>query len=42
MYKIVTRRQLNYAVVLMEIDAPCIAANAEAGQFIIYRVDEKG
>ena len=41
MYKIVTRRQLNDAVVLMEIDAPYIAAKAEAGQFIIYRVDEK-
>ena len=26
----------------MEIDAPYIAAQAEAGQFIIYRVDEKG
>ena len=42
MYKIVTRKQLNDAVVLMEIDAPYIAAKAEAGQFIIYRVDEKG
>ena len=42
MYKIVTRRQLNDSVVLMEIDAPYIAAKAEAGQFIIYRVDEKG
>ena len=42
MYKIVTRRQLNDAVVLMEIDAPYIAAKAEAGQFIIYRLDEKG
>ena len=42
MYKIVTRKQLNDSVVLMEIDAPFIAAKAEAGQFIIYRVDEKG
>ena len=42
MYKIVTKRQLNENVVLMEIDAPYIAAKAEAGQFIIYRVDEKG
>lgn len=41
-YKIVTKRQLNENVVLMEIDAPYIAAKAEAGQFIIYRVDEKG
>ncbi|MDO4945209.1 MAG: sulfide/dihydroorotate dehydrogenase-like FAD/NAD-binding protein [Ruminococcus sp.] len=42
MYKIVTRKQLNENVVLMEIDAPFIAAKAEAGQFIIYRVDEQG
>lgn len=42
MYKIVTRKQLNENVVLMEIDAPFIAAKAEAGQFIIYRVNEQG
>lgn len=42
MYKIVTKRQLNENVVLMEIDAPFIAAKAEAGQFIIYRIDEQG
>ncbi len=42
MYKIVKKRHLNDQVVLMEIDAPYIAAKAEAGQFIIYRVDEKG
>ena len=42
MYKIVRRKQLNDQVVLMEIDAPYIAAKAEAGQFIIYRIDEKG
>lgn len=42
MYKIVTRKQLNEQVVLMEIEAPFIAAKAEAGQFIIYRIDEMG
>lgn len=42
MFKIVTRKQLNENVVLMEIDAPFIAAKAEAGQFIIYRVNEQG
>lgn len=42
MFKIVTRKQLNENVVLMEIDAPYIAAKAEAGQFIIYRVNEHG
>lgn len=42
MYKIVTKRFLNEQVVLMEIEAPFIAAKAQAGQFIIFRVDEKG
>ena len=42
MYKIVTKKQLNENVVLMEIEAPFIAAKADAGQFIIYRVDEHG
>lgn len=40
MFKIVTRRQLNKDVVLMEIEAPRIAKKAKAGQFIIFRVDE--
>lgn len=42
MYKILKKRDLNDQVTLMEIDAPYIAAKAQAGQFIIYRVDEKG
>lgn len=42
MYRILTKRELNDQVTLMEIDAPFIAAKAEAGQFIIYRIDEKG
>ena len=42
MYKIVKKKVLNDQVVLMEIDAPFIAKKAEAGQFIIYRIDEKG
>lgn len=42
MYKIVRKKQLNDQVCLMEIDAPFIAAKAEAGQFIIYRIDDKG
>ncbi len=42
MYKILTKRQLNDTIVLMEIDAPFIAKKALAGQFIIYRVDEHG
>lgn len=42
MYKIVRKKELNEQVVLMEVEAPFIAKKAEAGQFIIYRVDEKG
>ncbi len=42
MYKIVKKKALNPAVTLMEIDAPLIAKKAEAGQFIILRVDEEG
>lgn len=42
MFKIVTKRQLNDQVVLMEVEAPFIAKKAQAGQFIIFRVDEKG
>ena len=42
MYKILKKSDLNSQVTLMEIEAPFIAAKAEAGQFIIYRVDERG
>lgn len=42
MYKIVQKRQLNSAVTLMEVEAPLIAKKAQAGQFIIFRVDEQG
>ncbi|MFA5657932.1 MAG: sulfide/dihydroorotate dehydrogenase-like FAD/NAD-binding protein [Oscillospiraceae bacterium] len=42
MYRIVKKRILNDQVVLMEIDAPFIAKKANAGQFIIFRIDEKG
>ena len=42
MFKIVKKRALNSSVILMEIDAPFIAKKALAGQFIIFRVDEKG
>ena len=42
MFKIVTKRVLNEAVVLMEIEAPFIAKKAQPGQFIIFRVDEHG
>ncbi len=42
MFKIVEKRQLNDAVVLMSIEAPLVARKAQAGQFIIFRVDEQG
>ena len=42
MYKIVRKKELNSAVTMMEIEAPFIARKAKAGQFIIFRVDEKG
>lgn len=42
MFKIVTRKVLNEAVVLMEIEAPFIAKKAQPGQFIIFRIDEHG
>ncbi len=42
MFKIVHKRVLNPSVVLMEIEAPFIAKKAMAGQFIIFRIDEKG
>ncbi len=42
MFKIVNKRKLNEQVVLMEIEAPFVAKKAQAGQFIIFRIDEKG
>lgn len=42
MYKIRTKKRLNDAVTLLEVDAPHIAQKAQAGQFIIFRVDEFG
>ena len=42
MFKIVRKKELNSAVTLMDIEAPFIAKKAKAGQFIIFRIDEKG
>lgn len=42
MFKIVRKEKLNDAVILMEISAPFIAKKAQAGQFIIFRIDEEG
>lgn len=42
MYKIVKKRELNPTVTMMDISAPLVAKKAQAGQFIILRVDEDG
>lgn len=42
MFEIVSKKMLNNSVCMMEVAAPFIAAKARAGQFIIFRVDEKG
>lgn len=42
MYKIVKKRKLNDAVVLVEIEAEFIAKKVLPGQFIIFRIDEQG
>ena len=42
MYKIITKKELNPTVTMMEIEAPLVAKKAEAGQFIILKVDEDG
>lgn len=42
MFKIVYKQELNDAVTLMKIEAPFVAKKAQAGQFIIFRLDEMG
>lgn len=42
MFKIVRKKELNSAVTLLEIEAPFVAKKAQAGQFIIFRIDEEG
>ena len=44
MYKVVTKRFLNDAktICLFEIEAPLAARHAQAGQFVIFRLDEQG
>lgn len=41
MFKIVRKKELNSSVTLMDIEAPFVAKKALAGQFIIFRVDER-
>lgn len=42
MYKIVAKRKLNSTVTMMDIYAPLVAKKAQAGQFIILRVNTDG
>lgn len=42
MYKIIKKKELNPTVTLMEVEAARVARKAEAGQFIILRVNEEG
>ena len=44
MYKVVTKRFLNEAktICLFEVEAPLVARHAQAGQFVIFRLDEQG
>ncbi|MCH5162376.1 MAG: sulfide/dihydroorotate dehydrogenase-like FAD/NAD-binding protein [Clostridiales bacterium] len=42
MYKIAYKKSLNPTVTLMDVEAPLVAKKAEAGQFIILRVDDDG
>lgn len=42
MFKILRKKVLSPAVTLMDIDAPFVAKKAEAGQFIILRVNDDG
>ena len=42
MYKIISKRKLNSTVTMMDIYAPLVANKAQAGQFIILRVNSDG
>ena len=42
MYKILSKKVLNPTVTQMDIEAPLVANKAQAGQFIILRVDSDG
>ena len=42
MYKIISKKKLNSTVTMMDIYAPLVAKKAQAGQFIILRVNSDG
>ena len=42
MFKIVDKKVLNPTVTRIDVYAPFVAKKAQAGQFIIFRIDEQG
>ena len=42
MFRIVKKESLNPTVTRMVVEAPLVAKKAQAGQFIILRLDEQG
>jgi len=42
MYKIMLREDLVPSIHLFKVEAPAVARKAQAGQFVVLRVDEKG
>ncbi|MDR2192593.1 MAG: sulfide/dihydroorotate dehydrogenase-like FAD/NAD-binding protein [Endomicrobium sp.] len=42
MFKIVSKKEIGNNIRSFEIEAPNIAANAKAGQFVMLRIDDKG
>ncbi len=42
MYKILVREELVPGIHLFKMEAPAVAAKAQAGQFVVVRIDEKG
>lgn len=42
MFRIVKKKELNSTVIMMDIYAPLVAKKAQAGQFVILRVDKDG
>jgi ferredoxin--NADP+ reductase len=42
MHKILVKREIAQKIKFIEVEAPEIAAKAQAGQFVILRLDEAG
>ena len=42
MYRITLREDLVPSIHLFKVEAPAVARKAQAGQFVVVRVDEKG